>query len=198
MARQEARGKRLFRTIAPNYSNITGFSVWRGRSDFRPFMNVVHLNYSDSIGGAARAAHRIHHAVRGVGVNSTLRVNRTALSDPTVVGPATAPGRLLGKARRFLAAPWQSLLKGGSPGLHSPACIPSGWASRLNASATDLVHLHWINCEMMSMPQIGRPASRASISTVGRGGASSGTGSGRSRSSRPAAGSRAARSRARS
>ena len=119
-------------------------------------MNVVHLNYSDSIGGAARAAHRIHHAVRGVGVDSTLHVNRATLSDPTVVGPATAPGRLLGKARRFLAAPWQSLLKGGSPGLHSPACIPSGWASRLNASATDLVHLHWINCEMMSIADIGR------------------------------------------
>ena len=119
-------------------------------------MNVIHLNYSDSIGGAARAAHRIHHAVRGVGVDSKLLVNRAVLSDPTVVGPATAPGRLLGKARRILAAPWQSLLKGGSPGLHSPACIPSRWASRLNASATDLVHLHWINCEMMSIADIGR------------------------------------------
>ena len=119
-------------------------------------MKIVHLNYSDSIGGAARAAHRIHHAVRGVGVDSTLRVNRATLSDPTVVGPATAPGRLLGKARRFLAAPWQRLLKEGSPGLHSPACIPSRWASRLNVSAADLVHLHWINCEMMSIADIGR------------------------------------------
>jgi hypothetical protein len=121
-------------------------------------MNVVQLNYSDALGGAARAAHRIHHAVRGVGVDSTLRVNRAVLSDPTVVGPATAPGRLLGKTRRILAAPWQSLLKGGSPGLHSPACIPSRWASRLNASAADLVHLHWINCEMMSIADIGRLA----------------------------------------
>jgi glycosyltransferase involved in cell wall biosynthesis len=119
-------------------------------------MNVVHLNYSDSIGGAARAAHRIHHAVRGVGVDSKLLVNRAVLSDPTVAGPATAPGRLLGKIRRILAVPWQSLLKGGSPGLHSPACIPSRWAPRLNGSAADLAHLHWINCEMMSIADIGR------------------------------------------
>ena len=119
-------------------------------------MNVVHLNYSDSIGGAARAAHRIHHAVRGVGVDSKLLVNRAVLSDPTVAGPATAPGRLLGKVRRVLAVPWQSLLKGGSPGLHSPACIPSRWAPRLNGSAADLAHLHWINCEMMSIADIGR------------------------------------------
>jgi glycosyltransferase involved in cell wall biosynthesis len=119
-------------------------------------MHVVQINYSDSIGGAARAAHRIHHAVRGVGVDSKLLVNRAILSDPTMVGPTTAPGRLLGRARRILAAPWQSLLKGGSPGLHSPACIPSRWSSRLNASAADVVHLHWINCEMMSIADIGR------------------------------------------
>ena len=119
-------------------------------------MKVIQLNYSDSIGGAARAAHRIHHAVRGVGVDSTLMVNRATLSDPTVVGPATATGRLLGKARRVFASPWQCLLRGGSPGLHSPACIPSRWADRLDASNADMVHLHWINCEMMSIADIGR------------------------------------------
>jgi glycosyltransferase involved in cell wall biosynthesis len=125
---------------------------WLARST----MKVVHLNYSDSIGGAARAALRIHHAARGAGIDSSLVVNRAALADPTVIGPATVPGRLLAKSRRILADPWRSLLKGGSPGLHSPACIPSRWASRLNASATDVVHLHWINCEMMSIADIGR------------------------------------------
>jgi len=119
-------------------------------------MHVVQLTYSDSIGGAARAAHRIHHAVRGAGVDSTLMVNRAALSDPTVVGPATAAGRLLGRARRVFASPWQCLLRGGSPGLHSPACIPSRWADRLDASNANVVHLHWINCEMMSIADIGR------------------------------------------
>jgi len=119
-------------------------------------MKVVHLNYSDSFGGAARAAHRIHHAVLGAGVDSTLLVNRAALSDPTVVGPASASGRLLAKSRRILALPLRRLLKSESPGLHSPACIPSRWANRLNASAADVVHLHWINCEMMSIADIGR------------------------------------------
>jgi glycosyltransferase involved in cell wall biosynthesis len=118
-------------------------------------MKVVHLNYSDSIGGAARAALRIHHAARDAGIDSSLVVNRAALVDPTVIGPTSATGRLLAKSRRILANPWQRLLKGGSPGLHSPACIPSRWASRLNASAADVVHLHWINCEMVSVADIG-------------------------------------------
>jgi len=119
-------------------------------------MNVVQLNYSDALGGAARAAYRIHHAVRGCGVGSRMLVNRASLSDPTVIGPATASGRLMGKARRTLALPWRSLLKTKTPALHSPACIPSRWARRLNASSADLVHLHWINCEMMSVADIGR------------------------------------------
>jgi hypothetical protein len=55
-------------------------------------MKVVHLNYSDSIGGAARAALRIHHAARGAGIDSSLVVNRAALADPTVrVWAQTAP-----------------------------------------------------------------------------------------------------------
>lgn len=119
-------------------------------------MHVVQLNYSDSIGGAARAAYRIHQAVRDAGINSTLRVNRATLADPTVIGPATGPARMLGRARRLLASPWQSLLKPARPGLHSPACIPSRWSSTLNTSAADVVHLHWINCEMMSIADIGR------------------------------------------
>jgi len=121
-------------------------------------MNVVQLNYSDALGGAARAAYRIHHAVRGCGVGSRMLVNRASLSDPTVIGPATASGQLMGKARRTLALPWRSLLKTKTPALHSPACIPSRWARRLNASSADLVHLHWINCEMMSVADIGRLA----------------------------------------
>lgn len=119
-------------------------------------MQIAHLNYSDSIGGAARAANRIHHALRAEGIESFLLVNRGSLSDSTVIAPATAPGRLLARARRLLASPWRRLLKTNDASLHSPACIPSGWARRLNASAADVVHLHWINGEMMSIADIGR------------------------------------------
>jgi glycosyltransferase involved in cell wall biosynthesis len=119
-------------------------------------MQIAHLNYSDSIGGAARAANRIHHALRDEGIESFLLVNRGSLPEPTVIAPATAPGRLLARARRLLASPWRSLLKTDDSSLHSPACIPSGWARRLNASAADVVHLHWINGEMMSIADIGR------------------------------------------
>ena len=40
--------------------------------------------------------------------------------------------------------------------LHSPALLPSHKANFLNQSDMDLVHLHWINGEMLSLVDIGR------------------------------------------
>ena len=74
-------------------------------------MNVVHVTSSDSIGGAARAAYRIHRALRDHGVDSTMLVNNATLNDWTVTGPATSFGRLWAKSRRSLASPLRSLLK---------------------------------------------------------------------------------------
>ena len=48
------------------------------------------------------------------------------------------------------------LLKTGNPILHSPAILPSSWPIRLNKSDADIVHLHWVNGEMMSVADISR------------------------------------------
>lgn len=119
-------------------------------------MNVIHVSHSERSGGAARAAMRIHDAVRRIGVGSTMLVANGAGTDPTVVRPATPPGRLWAKARRFLALPVRGLLRTANPALHSPACVPSRRSARLNAADIDLVHLHWFNCEMMSVADVGR------------------------------------------
>lgn len=119
-------------------------------------MNVVHVSQSDSIGGANRAAYRIHRALEDHGIGSTMLVANARRGDRSVVGPATAPGRVWAKARRLLGLPLRSLLRTANPSLHSPACIPSRWSRRLDASACDVVHLHWINGEMMSIADIGR------------------------------------------
>jgi len=39
-------------------------------------LRVLAMNHSDTVGGAARAAYRVHKAVRHLGVDSTLRVNQ--------------------------------------------------------------------------------------------------------------------------
>jgi len=47
-------------------------------------MKVVQVNYSDIDGGAARAAYRIHHALRRHGVDSRMHVSCASAGDWTV------------------------------------------------------------------------------------------------------------------
>lgn len=118
-------------------------------------MNISHLSRSDLDGGAARAAYRIHHALRKIGVESVMMVNRAIADDWTVRGPKTKVGKLATTLRSPLASLVTSTLSTGNPILHSPSIIPSRWHKRLNASNTDVVHLHWINGELVSIADIG-------------------------------------------
>jgi len=119
-------------------------------------MKVFTINHSDINGGAARAAYRIHHALRSSGVDSQMLVNQATAGDWTVTGPSGG----LNKALAILGSPLGGLLaktlKTGNPILHSAAAIPSRWHQRLNQSDADVVHLHWINADMMSIADIGQ------------------------------------------
>ena len=119
-------------------------------------LRVLAMNHSDTQGGAARAAYRIHNAVRFLGVDSILRVNQKALQDPTVQGPKNKLGRLLAK---FYSGMGQLLIKPFKANVavyQSIALMPTRWAARLNTSQNDVVHMHWVNGEMISIADIGK------------------------------------------
>ena len=119
-------------------------------------MKVFQLNYSDISGGAARAAYRIHHALRSFGIDSQMLVNVAASGDWTVQGPIGKRSKAIGRIRRQLATPLRKLLRTGNPIIHSPAVLPSRWPERLNASDVHVVHLHWVQGEMLSIADIAR------------------------------------------
>ena len=119
-------------------------------------MKVFQLNYSDINGGAARAAYRIHHALRSSGIDSQMLVNRASAGDWTVQGPTGQGAKAMGRIRPQLAKPLRALLRTGNPIIHSPAIVSSTWPQRLNASDADVVHLHWVQGEMLSVEDIGR------------------------------------------
>ncbi len=119
-------------------------------------MKSLLLSYSDILGGAARAAYRIHGAIRAAGIDSRMFVNASLSGDPTIRGPEGkwAKGVVIG--RPVAGAMITRLLKTGNPVIHSPAVLPSRWPKRINASDADVVHLHWMHGEMMSIEDIGR------------------------------------------
>jgi len=119
-------------------------------------MRIIHLNQSDIVGGAARAAYRIHHCLRETGVDSRMWVDQSRAGDWTVEGPRNKLEKAMGLLRPQVVKPLVNTLKTANPVLHSPAILPSSWVKRINASDADVVHLHWVQGEMLSIAEIGR------------------------------------------
>lgn len=119
-------------------------------------MKVIHLNFFDIKGGAARAAYRIHHCLRDAGIDSWMWVNIAVADDWMVQGPTSRTEKSLAHLREYLAVPLRRTLKTGNPIIHSPAVVPSQWMKRINQSDADIVHLNWIANEMLSIAEIGR------------------------------------------
>lgn len=119
-------------------------------------MQCVHFSHSDSGGGAARAAYRIHHALRRHGIDSMMCVNSANSGDWTVQGPVGKVAKLVVRVRPQAAALARALLRTENSILHSPNILPSAWSRRFNSSGIDVAHLHWVAGEMMSIADIGR------------------------------------------
>jgi glycosyltransferase involved in cell wall biosynthesis len=111
-------------------------------------MKVLHVSYSDIGGGAARAGYRLHQALRGSGVESSLLVRHKVSSDPAV-----RPIRIRG---RGLTGYLVGHLQHGDPAFRSYNVVPSRWASLISGLAPDVVNLHWVGGETMSIEDIGR------------------------------------------
>lgn len=119
-------------------------------------MKVYAVNRSDRVGGAARAAYRIYQAVGQAGIDSHMFVDLAYSGDWAVHGPSNKIAEVGAIFRPLLGGLLTKTLITDNPALHSPACIPSMWPKQINASDADLVHLHWVNEEMLSVGDVRR------------------------------------------
>lgn len=119
-------------------------------------MNIWHLSESDLLGGAARAAYRIHRALRAAGVDSRMQLMRARSGDPSVRGATTKLEKLAHLGRSELEPLLMRLMRTANPVQHSAAVLPSRWPARIARSDADLVHLHWMGSMMLSVADIAR------------------------------------------
>jgi len=119
-------------------------------------MQVLQLSTYDGGQGAARAAFRLHRALRDHGTDSRMRVALASSGDAWVQAPRSKPRQALALARStaswWLSKPQRS----ANPVTHSVAALPSRLDRELNASGADLLHLHWLQDEFLSVEAIGR------------------------------------------
>lgn len=124
-------------------------------------MNITHLNATDLSGGAARAAYRLHRSLGELGVRSRMLVHYKSSDDPNIhialrqrspfdkLRYRWRKDRLDREMRRYIAK---------RPGLFSAQMLPNLFDLAAIPPDTDIIHLHWICGEFISIEAVGRLA----------------------------------------
>lgn len=118
-------------------------------------IKVIHISASDK-GGAGRAAHRIHKSLLNTGIKSELWVNRKKTNDPKVLCPESTLRKVFAYLKPYTRIPFSKLLVTKNPILHSPAIFSSSWIKKINKSDADVINLHWVQHEMLSVSDISK------------------------------------------
>ncbi len=121
-------------------------------------IKVIHLSTTDYEGGAARAAYRINEALNNASNNeikSILRVSKRITSNKTVISH-NSKNIFFNRFKCFISLKLQKLQHSNNPILHSISVFPSNLHIELNKSSADIIHLHWIQGEMISIEEIGK------------------------------------------
>ena len=119
-------------------------------------MKIFHLSNSDISGGAARATNRIHQALLEKGIKSQMLVNKKISRDENIFGPRNFIEKILVDLRPYISNFVIKFFKIHKDIPYSISLFPSPWIDRINKSDADLVHLHWVQHEMLSIADIGR------------------------------------------
>jgi glycosyltransferase involved in cell wall biosynthesis len=117
-------------------------------------MRVLHVSFSDLSGGAGRAAFRIHRAMIGAGMKSEMLVLRKLSGDSNVHELPRERTHATRNLRPRLGSLALRLQRACDDELRSLNFLPSRLARNLNARNADMVNLHWIGSEMMSISDV--------------------------------------------
>ena len=126
-------------------------------------MKVCQVNYYDSGSGAALAAYRLHHNLWAAGINSQFLAAEKRTADTTVMEITTPWQRCRLHFYQHLAALLLRLQQSRNPLPHSLGCLGCGLGKHIAAVPADLINLHWINGEMLSVWETAALAARRPV-----------------------------------
>ncbi|HIF9430778.1 TPA: glycosyltransferase [Photobacterium damselae] len=118
-------------------------------------MKVSIVSHTDMAGGAARAAFRLHQALKDTHVQSEMIVKHKLSDDYSVISLSKYK-QMYYKCILFILNKIQQLQKTKSTILHSSNLYGSSVFDLINNSDADIVNLHWINHETLSLKQVSK------------------------------------------
>jgi len=123
-------------------------------------IKILHVAYSDIGGGASRAAYRIHSSLvaqKKLGILSKMRVMNKLTQDSSVTG--TRPLKETSFWRFLRPSLLIRYYKGFTLGKRTSFSVAwprTGLGKEINATNTDIVHLHWLGNDTLSIEEIGK------------------------------------------
>ncbi|TPG40093.1 glycosyltransferase family 4 protein [Flavobacterium pectinovorum] len=121
-------------------------------------MKIVIVNSFDNVGGAARAAYRLHKSLLSKGIDSNMIVQRKLSDDYTVQSfPKGLFQELLAKIKHILDLLPLRFYKNKTKTLFSPSWLGlNNVVNQINAINPDVVHLHWICGGMIKVEELAK------------------------------------------
>ena len=115
-------------------------------------MKVSHINYSDNIGGASKAAKRLCEALAQVEVDAKLIVANKLLHDQNTIQISSRSNQLYSSIiRKFESYITKNFLSCSESSL---SIHPSNFAKSITKINSDINHFHWINGGFLSLSDI--------------------------------------------
>jgi len=118
-------------------------------------LKVLHVNFSDLNGGAAISVNRLHKALIKMNIDSKILVAEKLGDDVNVIGPSSTFEIIISQLKislsRFLK---RNLIKTNNKETFSFNFFNTNILKKINKINADIVHIHWIGNEMISISQL--------------------------------------------
>jgi len=123
-------------------------------------MKVVLLNSSDTEGGAARAAYRLHQGLQGIGVSSKMLVGNKRSGDPNVI---SSQNGITNKFDKIISSVYNLPLRlypQRNPVIFSTEWLADSLPAQVAKIQPDIINLHWVcggYLQVESIPKFKKP-----------------------------------------
>ena len=117
-------------------------------------MKILHVNYSDGDGGAAIAVKRLHNILNQKKIDSYLLVSEKKYNDKKTLNIPKNSEKIKNLIKNSLNRKLSSFFKMNNFNSFSLNVIPSKLLKKINQVNPDIVNLHWIGNETISIKDI--------------------------------------------
>ena len=117
-------------------------------------MKILHVNFSDSYGGAAIAVMRIHKLLLKNKIDSNLLVSDQMSNELKTFSINKTSEKLKNIIKGSISRNLRFFFKSKNKATHSINLLPSNLLSEINKFNADIVNLHWIGNEIISLKNI--------------------------------------------